>query len=170
VVNVAAAHCRYGPHTAYLHAGDLYRGDHGLVWNRNYNASWLFVRFDKLTYACWVSASVVDLAGDPFTVVSYVSPLPKSVLYGPVQVVNAQRQGDRVIVTWDEVWMTEDDDRGYFLEVRLCSEAGLFDTYAHTDGTSYSFTDLTTCGGGSGGRIYAVEKHGYTDPVAIPWP
>ncbi len=169
-VNVSAAHCRYGPDTAYLHAGDLYEGDHGLVWNRNYNAGWLWVRFDKLTYACWVSATVVEVAGDPFTVVTYVSPLPTSVLYGPVQNVSADRQGDQVTVTWDELWMTVDDDRGYFLEVRLCTAAGLIDDYAHTDGTSYTFTDLTTCGSQAGGRISAVEKHGYTDFVPIPWP
>ena len=169
-VKVPAAHCRYGPDTAYLHAGDLYQGDHGLVWNRNYNASWLWVRFDKLTYACWVSATVVEVVGDPFTVVTYFAPLPKSTLYGSVQNVSADRQGDQVIVTWDELWMTVDDDRGYFLEVRLCAAAGLIDAYAHTDGTSYTFTDLATCGSQSGGRIYAVEKHGYTDPVPIPWP
>ena len=169
-VNVPAAHCRYGPDTAYLHAGDLYQGDHGLVWNRNYNASWLWVRFDKLTYGCWVSATVVDVAGDPFAVVTYFAPLPKSTLYGPVQKVSSDRQSDQVIVTWDEVWMTVDDDRGYFLAVRLCTAAGLIDAYAHTDGTSYTFTDLTSCGGGSGGKLYAVEKHGYTDPVSIPWP
>ncbi|MEE9216910.1 MAG: hypothetical protein V3U32_05675, partial [Anaerolineales bacterium] len=59
-VNVGSAHCRYGPDVAYLHAGDLYEGDHGLLWNRNYNATWFWVRFDKLNYACWVSATVVD--------------------------------------------------------------------------------------------------------------
>ena len=46
---------------AYLHAGDLYEGDRGIVRNRNYNASWLWVRLDKLTIACWVSATVVEL-------------------------------------------------------------------------------------------------------------
>src|SRR3970040_110226 len=25
------AHCRYGPNKNYLHAGDLYEGDHGLI-------------------------------------------------------------------------------------------------------------------------------------------
>ena len=169
-VNVPAAHCRYGPDTAYLHAGDLYQSDHGLVWNRNFNASWLWVRFDKLHYACWVSATVVDIEGDPFIVTVYINPLPKSTLYGPVQHVSAAREGDQVIIAWDEVWMTIDDDRGYFIQARICTQAGLIDAYAHTDGTSYTLTDLTTCGSLSGGKLYAVEKHGYTDPVAIPWP
>lgn len=32
-VNVGSAHCRYGPGKAYLHAADLFEGDHGQVWN-----------------------------------------------------------------------------------------------------------------------------------------
>jgi len=169
-VNVGSAHCRYGPDVAYLHAADLYRDDHGMVWNRNYNASWLWVRFDKLNYACWVSATVVDLDDDPYKVVTYISPLPKSVLYGPVKKVSAVRNGNQVVVTWDAVWMTVDDDRGYFLRARVCVKAGLIDVYGQTNGTSYTFNDLTSCAGASSGKLYVVEKHGYTDPVAIPWP
>jgi hypothetical protein len=169
-VNVPAAHCRYGPNASYLHAGDLYQGDHGLVWNRNFNASWLWVRFDKLHYACWVSASVLDLQGDPFTVVVYHSPLPKSVLYGPPEWVEAEREGDEVVVTWEDVWMTTDDDRGYMIEARVCLEAGLVDLVVATDRTKHTFTDLESCEGESFGRLYAVEKHGYTDPIEIDWP
>jgi hypothetical protein len=38
------------------------------------------------------------------------------------------------------------------------------------DGTSYTFDDEDDCSNDSNGRLYAVEKHGYTDPVTIPWP
>ena len=74
------------------------------------------------------------------------------------------------MVTWDAVWMTVDDDRGYFLEARVCAQAGLIDVYGHTDGTSYTFSDRTSCSSASSGKLYVVEKHGYTDPVVIPWP
>jgi hypothetical protein len=117
-----------------------------------------------------VSATVVDVIGDPFMVVTYISPLPKSTLYGPVQKVSAVRNGNQVTISWDEVWMTIDDDRGYFIHAQICVQAGRIDAYAHTDGNSYTFTDLTSCGGSSGGLLYAVEKHGYTNPVTIPWP
>jgi len=70
------AHCRYGPNKNYLHAGDLYAGDHGMLWNRNSNGTWLWVRFDKLWYACWVAASVVDVDGDIFSVVRITTRLP----------------------------------------------------------------------------------------------
>ena len=58
------AHCRYGPSTAYLHAADLFPGDIGTVRNRYVNSSWLYVKFDKLTYYCWVAPTVVDVVGD----------------------------------------------------------------------------------------------------------
>ena len=169
-VSVPSAHCRYGPATGYLHAGDLYQGDHGLVWNRNFNGSWLWVRFDKLNYACWVSASVLEVEGDIFSVVTYQSPLPKSVLYGPPKWVEAERHGDQVVLTWDDVWMTDDDDRGYMIEARICVEAGLIDVVVATNKTAHTFTDLNSCSADSGGRLYAVEKHGYTDPISIDWP
>jgi hypothetical protein len=164
------AHCRYGPSTAYLHAADLYADDHGLLWNRNFDGTWLWVRFDKLNYACWVSTSVVQVDGDIFSVVVTHTALPHSTLYGPPSNVQATRDGNQVTVTWDPVWMTEDDDRGYFLEVTLCQNGFLYDSYAHTDETTYTFTDETNCSGESGGRLYTVEKHGYTDPVRIRWP
>jgi hypothetical protein len=169
-VNVASAHCRYGAGKAYLHAADLYEGDHGLVWNRNYAGTWLWVRFDKLNYACWVAASVTDIEGDVFSISTYTPPLPKSTLYGPPQNVAATRSGDQVVVVWDEVWMTEDDDRGYLIEAKVCQNGYLIDIAVHTDGTSYTFLDERTCDGESKGRLYAVEKHGYTDPITIPWP
>lgn len=164
------AHCRYGPSTAYLHAADLYPDDEGQLWYRNYSGTWLFVRFDKLWYSCWVATSVVQVTGDVFSVRTTQPRLPVSTLYGPVQQIGAVRNGNDVVVTWQDVWMTEDDDRGYFLLVRLCRDGQSYETTAHTMGTSYTFDDDTDCDARSGGIIRAVEKHGYTDPVEIPWP
>lgn len=164
------AFCRYGAGKAYLPAGDLYSGDHGLVWNRNYNGNWLWVRFDKLSYACWVAASVVEVEGDVFSVIAYSPALPKSTLYNPPGGVEAWREGDQVMVDWKRVPMTTDDDRGYLIEARICQNGYLVDVAVHTDKTKYTFNDDRNCDGESKGHLYAVEKHGYTDPVPIPWP
>jgi hypothetical protein len=164
------AYCRYGPGTAYLPAGDLYTGDHGLVWNRNHSGTWLWVRFDKLHYACWVAASVLEVDGDVFSVVTYFRPLPKSTFYGPPGQVRAERVGDQVVVSWKRVWMTEDDDRGYLLEANICQNGAFIAIAVHTDETSYTFSDHQDCDGTSSGRLYTVDKHGYSDPVTIPWP
>jgi hypothetical protein len=164
------AHCRYGPGTAYLHAADLYEGDQGQLWNRNYSGTWVWVKFDKINYACWVAASLVDVVGDIFSVTTYFHPLPKSTLYGPVEAVEAERQGDSVVVSWDEIWMTEDDFRGYLIEAQVCQNGFFIDVAYHSDKSPITILDEDTCQQESNGKLYAVEKHGYTDPIAIPWP
>jgi hypothetical protein len=164
------SHCRYGPAKGYLHAGDFYPGDRGLVWNRNWDASWLWVKWEKQPWPCWISASVIDVEGDPFTVVEYYHPLPWSELYGPTKKVWADRNGDQVTISWEAVYMTEDDDRGYMLKLRHCMNGYLIDSIIATSSTSYTITDEQSCERESSGLVYVVEKHGYTDPVAIPWP
>lgn len=164
------AFCRYGAGKAYLPAGDLYPGDHGLVWNRNYNGTWLWVRFDKLSYACWVATSVTEVQGDVFSVITYSPALPKSTLYNPPKGIEAWREGDQVMVDWKSVPMTADDDRGYLIEARICQNGALIDVAVHTDKTKHTFTDERKCDGDSKGLLYAVEKHGYTEPAPIPWP
>jgi hypothetical protein len=164
------AHCRYGPGTAYLHAADLYPGDRAVIHNRNTSGTWLWIKPDKIHYHCWAAASVLEIEGDIFSVVVVQTKLPQSTLYGPPKNVHADRQGDQVIVSWDEVWMTEDDDRGYMIEASLCQNGYLVALAVHSNATSYTFTDEGTCEARSSGRLFAVEKHGYTSPVSIPWP
>jgi hypothetical protein len=166
------AFCRYGPAKAYLPAGDLYTGDIGSVRGRNANSSWLYIKFDKLTYFCWAAASVLDIKGDVVNVYVAQPNLPKSSLYGPVQNVWATRQGDQVTVSWDSVYMTDDDDQGYFIEGWLCQDGAYFWTAISLPNhyeTTYTFTDQAGCSQPSNAMIYVVEKHGYTDPVTIPW-
>jgi hypothetical protein len=98
------------------------------------------------------------------------SNLPHATLYNPPDNVQANRESDQVIVSWDAVWMTEDDYRGYLIEANICQNGQLIWVAVSIDGTSYEFTDETSCTGESGGKLYTVEKHGYTDPVDIPWP
>ena len=164
------AHCRYGPNRNYLHAGDLYAGDHGVLWNRNSNATWLWVRFDKLWYACWVAASVVDVEGDVFSVVRITTTLPQSVLYGPPDDIKTTRDGDEVTISWEPVWMTTDDYRGYLVEATVCQGGNLVFVPMAVDGTSVTVEDEDGCGGESKAKLYSVEKHGYTDPASVPWP
>src|SRR5690606_13856707 len=108
------AHCRYGPSAAYLHAADLYAGDTGEVRGTAFYSQWLYIKFDKLNYFCWVAPSVVDVVGDVSTI-KKVEPNLLTIgsnMYGPVQNVQATRRGDEVTITWDQMYMTEDDDRG----------------------------------------------------------
>jgi hypothetical protein len=169
------AHCRYGPAKAYLHAGDLYPGDTGKVWGVDkMGRAWLYVKLDKYNYPCYVAKSVIDVQGDLGNIVPAPKLyLPHSTLYGSVQRVGATRQGNEVTVQWAKVWMTEDDDRGYFIEGWFCQNGAYFWSAVALPNqfeTSYTFTDESGCASASRAKIYVVEKHGYTDPVDIPWP
>lgn len=110
------ANCRYGPGTAYLYSHGLFEGDHAEVNGRNPSGSWVWIQPENLDRHCWVAASVVDIEGDIRTVAVVQSRLPYSTFYGPPGNVQASREGDIVSVTWDAVWMTEDDYRGYLIE------------------------------------------------------
>ncbi len=167
------AHCRYGPAAAYLHAGDLYAGDKGVVWGRYSNSDWLYVKMDKFNYPCWLAPSVASVTGNISLLAYQQVNLPMSTLYGPPDGVSASRDGDKVTVTWNSDYMTQDDDRGYMLDVFVCQNGNylwypvsLPDQYH----TSYTFTDQGGCSQPSGGQLAAVEKHGYTTFVDIPWP
>lgn len=169
------AHCRYGPAVAYLHAADLYPGDKGTVRGRHPYSSWLYVKFDKINYFCWVAPSVVDVVGDVFTLRTTEPNLPTigSSLYPPPKNVTAVRDGDQVTISWDQVHMTRDQDRGYFIEAFVCQDGlYLWWTFSYPDQftTSYTVKDQAGCPEASYGQIYTVTKEGYSKPRDIPWP
>jgi len=176
-VNVANAACMWGPSTEYLWGWDLKGGDTGIVYGRSPYNGWLYVKMSRVDKYCWISPYVVDIIGDPKRVIVETIRLPiTNALYAAPTNVQATRDGDKVTVTWDEVWMTVDDDNGYFIDAMVCQNGNLvwmpvgrlsLPDHYHT---SYTFTDQEGCSEPSSGMLYTVEKHGYTDPVTIPWP
>ncbi|OGN91320.1 MAG: hypothetical protein A2Y88_10185 [Chloroflexi bacterium RBG_13_48_10] len=170
ITTLMQANCRYGPAKAYLYAWGMYPGDTGTVWGRNYSGTWLWIQPDNIEYQCWIAASVVEIQGDIFTLRVASTRLPHSTLYGPPQDVTAVRDGESVTVSWQKVNMTEDDNRGYMIEANVCQNGNLIWMAVATMENFYTFTDETTCPEASNGLLYTVEKHGYTDPVPIPWP
>lgn len=169
------AHCRYGPSVAYLHAADLYPGDVGTARQRFIYSKWLYVKFDKLDYFCWVAPSVVDVAGDVSTLAYKELDLQSigSNMYGPPKNVYAVRDGKKVTIYWDPVKMTKDDDRGYLLELFVCQNGAYLwwtDSYPDQFTTSYTVTDEAGCNFPSSGILYTVEKHGFSEAAIINWP
>jgi hypothetical protein len=169
------AHCRYGPSVAYLHAADLYEGDTGTVRGRYIYSNWLYVKFDKLNYFCWVAPSVVDVVGD-VAMINYKELNLQSIgsnMYGPPRGVTATRVGNEVLISWQQVNMTRDDDRGYLLELFVCQNGAYLwwtDSYPDQFTTSYEVRDEAGCAQPSSGKLYTVEKHGFSEPAVIPWP
>jgi hypothetical protein len=94
-------------------------------------------------------------------------------MYGPPNGVTAVRNEDEVLISWEQVKMTEDDDRGYLLELFVCQKGNLLwwtDSYPDQYSTSYEVRDEPGCSEPSSGKLYTVEKHGFSDPAEIPWP
>ncbi|MEJ2597138.1 MAG: hypothetical protein P8Z00_02325 [Anaerolineales bacterium] len=167
----AQAFCRYGPGKAYLYSHGLVQGDHVLIEGKSYSGTWLWVKPDDLNRHCWAAASVLEVQGDLQKVHVVQTRLPMANnLYGPPKDVQASRSGDQVLVTWKRVWMTKDDDRGYLIEANVCRDGNLIPIALHTNDTSVKITDDGSCSGSTGGKLYTVEKHGYVNPVKIPWP
>jgi hypothetical protein len=169
------AHCRYGPSVAYLHAADLYPGDNGTVRGRHPYSPWLYIKFDKLNYFCWVAPSVVDVWGDISTVRT-TEPNIETIgvsLYGPPKHVTAMRSGSDVTISWDQVEMTHDQDRGYFIEAFVCQDGNyLWWTFSYPDQftTTYTVRDEAGCPEASYVTIYTATKEGYSKGKPIPWP
>jgi hypothetical protein len=117
----------------------------------------------------------VDVVGDVKTVAFKELNLQSigSNMYGPPQNVVATRDGNKVTITWDQVFMTQDDDRGYLLELFVCQNGAYFwwtDSYPDQFTTSYTVKDEAGCNLPSSGKLYTVEKHGFSEAVNIPWP
>jgi len=169
------AHCRYGPSVAYLHAADLYSGDMGTVRGRYPYSNWLYIKFDKLNYFCWTAPSVVDVVGE-VSKVGYKELNLQSIgsnQYGPPTGVTAVRNGNEVTISWNQVHMTKDKDRGYLLELFVCQDTiykWWTDSYPDQYTTTYTVKDEAGCAQPSSGKLYTVEKHGFSDPAIIPWP
>ncbi|HTX89862.1 MAG TPA: hypothetical protein VMC09_01485 [Anaerolineales bacterium] len=173
-VNVNMAACLYGPAKAYLWQYDLALGDTGVVWGRAANSNWLYVKMDRWPGPCWLSPAVVTVDGNVNRLLVQPVRLPiTNALYHAPTGVKAERNGNTVSISWDQVAMTVDDDRGYFLDVWVCQKGHLVwvptalpDQYH----LSAAFTDERGCGQPSWAKLYTVEKHGYTSPVDVPWP
>lgn len=165
------ANCRYGPGVAYLYRWGLYAGDKADVRGRNWSGTWYWIHPFNLEGAnCWASEIVFEERIDINTVPVVTIPLPKTTFAGPPTNVRAVRDGDQVTVMWNEVPLSDDKRRGYLIEAMICQNGSVLPFIVHTDVDSYTFEDPQTCSGRSSGLLYTAEKHGYSDPVQIPWP
>lgn len=166
------ANCRYGPGTAYLYRWGLYPGDKADVRGRNWDGSWLWIHpFNlKEKQNCWASKIVFNETVDNSQVPVVHVALPRTTFAGPPGNVKAVRQGNQVTVSWDLVPLSEDKRRGYLIEAQTCQNGLLLPIIIQTDNTSYTFNDEQHCKEKSSGLLYTAEKHGYSDPVKIPWP
>lgn len=165
------ANCRYGPGTAYLYEWGLFPANRVTVLGRNQDATWVYVDpWNYLDY-CWVSVKVLEFDGDVSSVPQIRTLLPYTEFYYPPQNVRASRlPTGEVMVNWDLIPMSLDDNRGYLIEGWLCTDGQLRFTALQFWTPPAIIVDEPGCTQASSARIYTAEKHGYTLWIGIGWP
>jgi hypothetical protein len=164
------SNCRYGPGEAYLYEWGLYPDNVVTVLGRNLDGSWVYVHPWYFVWNCWVNTSLLKLNGDVFSVQQRTTMLPLSDLYKPPTGAHANRSGSEVTISWNEVYMTEDDNRGYLIEARLCQSGQQVVTAVNPWVPLAVLHDEPGCSQPSSARLFTAEKHGYSQGVPVPWP
>jgi hypothetical protein len=169
---IASAHgsinCRYGPDKQYLYAWGLSEGDTADVKGKNATGDWLWVTPHDTIWNCWITTSAVSLnvAIEDIAVI-YPTLLTNPVVAPPTG-VNAQRNGDKVTISWNPA--SPAVDLGYLIEARICLGAYPWDMVFSTVNTAYTITDPKTCATSSYGTLRVFNKLGYSTAVKIAWP
>jgi len=167
------SNCRYGPGAPYLYKYGLVPGSNLDIIGRNDLGTWVLVQAIGGDNPCWVKASLMELQGQVMNLEPTYLPLPASPYYRPPYGVQAERQGDQVIVKW--IWVSlragdETAESPYLIEAWLCQAGQLIFTPIGPLGPEVTMTDERSCSERSHGRIALVEKHGYSQWTEIPWP
>jgi hypothetical protein len=167
------SNCRYGPGAAYLYKYALIEGSNLEIIGRDQRGGWLLVRAIGGTNPCWVNASLMDVKGEIQDLSATTLPLPMSPYYGPLTGASAERSGSEVTISWHPLVLRAGDDSEqylYLVEAWLCQDGELVFTPLGSYQTTIKVTDEAGCPEPSHGRVYGVEKHGYTRWIEIPWP
>jgi hypothetical protein len=168
--------CYYGPSKAYLYKYGVLVGNRldiiGYIEDTNY----IEVQAIGGHNPCWMDLKWMDVKGDIDTA-QPVDPLtiqlPMSPYYSALNWVKAERSGDEVTVTWDSLELRAGDDseqEPYLLETWVCRAGKLTFVPIGAYDTTASVADESGCTEPSFGRVYGVEKHGYTRYLEIDWP
>ncbi len=168
--------CFYGPSKAYLYKYGLLGGSNLEIIGQNLDTGYLKVQAIGGNNPCWMNSEWMNIKGDP-TLIKPIDAeevtLPFSPYYGPPSGQNASRTGDLVTIGWNWFGLRAGDDSEqspYLVEAWVCVDGKITFTPIGVWENRVSVTDQAGCSQESHARLYAVEKHGYTPFVTIPWP
>jgi hypothetical protein len=176
VVNQPHVNCYYGPSKAYLYKYGLLKGNRLDIIGYMADTGYIEVQAIGGDNPCWMNLDFMDVEGD-ITAVPPVNPLairlPWSPYYKELEYAKAERAGDEVTVSWTPLILKAGDDseqESYLLETWICRDGRLVFNPVGAYGTSAKVVDEPGCPQPSSGRIYGVEKHGYTRYLMFDWP
>jgi hypothetical protein len=167
--------CRYGPGAEYLYLYALNNTANIKLIGRTDANNWVWV---DGTNKCWVNAKFLNIAGDP-KMLPIVYPglkLPISPYYPGPTWAKATRNGNSVVITWEDVTISpgkyaDEFMHQYIIEVWRCEARQIiFETLGTNSPVITVKNDEAGCSEPSHGDVYVQEKHGYGGPVEIPWP
>jgi hypothetical protein len=167
------SNCRYGPGAPYLYKYGILPGTVMEIIGRNDLGTWILVQAIGGDNPCWIKASLVEVRGDVMAVAPTYLPLPRSPYYGPPTGVAATRNGNEVTVSWYGIRLKAGDDSEqfpYLVEAWVCLDGKPVFNPVGSYLNAVKIIDEPGCSEPSHARLYAVEKHGYTQWVEIPWP
>jgi len=87
--------------------------------------------------------------------------------------VSAARRGDEVSVSWHAFQLRLGDETAsapYLLEAWVCQGGSQVFVPLGSYQNAVKVVDESGCSEPSHGRVFGVEKHGYTRWVEVPWP
>ena len=175
-VNQKHVSCFYGPSKTYLYKYGLLKGNRLDIIGYMADTGYIEVQAIGGSNPCWMNLEWMDVQGD-INMVQPIDPLaiklPQSPYYGALTWVKAIRTGDDVFITWEELGMSPGDDseqEPYLVEAWVCRDGKLIFVPVGAYYTETTIVDEPGCSEPSFGRVYGVEKHGYTKPREIPWP
>ena len=175
-VNQKHVSCFYGPSKTYLYKYGLLMGNRLDIIGYIADTGYIEVQAIGGSNPCWMNLEWMDVQGD-INLVQPIDPLaiklPQSPYYGALTWVKAIRSGNDVTITWEELGMSPGDDseqEPYLVEAWVCRDGKLTFVPIGAYYTESTIVDEPGCSEPSFGRVYGVEKHGYTKPREIPWP
>ncbi len=176
VVNEEHVMCFYGPSKAYLYKYGLLGGNRLEIIGILRDTGYIEIRAIGGSNPCWMNMQFMDVQGD-VNLIQPIDPLdvvlPWSPYYNALDSVNATRQGDLVTISWSPLNLRAGDDseqEPYLVETWVCQNDVLVFIPFGVYETEVSVVDEPGCTQPSHGRVYGVEKHGYTLYLQIPWP
>jgi hypothetical protein len=176
-VNQPHVVCHYGPGQPYLYKYGLVGGSNLEIIRRVVPGTYIEVQAIGGNNPCWVNPEWMDIKGN-ITDLQPVAPedvkLPFTPYYSNYLTgVSARRDGHQVTVGWEPFYLRPGDDSeqySYLVEAWVCIGGEIVFQPVGTYDTTLTFADEPGCDEPSHARAYAVEKHGYTKWVQVPWP
>jgi hypothetical protein len=176
VVNQGHVNCYYGPSKAYLYKYGLLKGNRLDIIGYIPDTGYIEVQAIGGDNPCWMNLELMDVQGDINTV-KPVDPLtikmPWSPYYLGLAYAKAERSGNEISITWSPLKLRAGDDseqEPYLLESWVCRSGKLTFVPIGAYQNQAKVMDEPGCNELSHGRVYGVEKHGYTKYLMFDWP